>query len=93
MSDFEFNDAFFDEVLNSQEMAALTREAAERIATTAKATAPVDTGAYRDGITTATRKVGDRTSSFAEATDPKSILIEARTGNMARALRANRQSG
>ena len=58
---------------------------AERVAATARATAPVDTGEYRDSITVVS-EVTDRVVSRVVARDPKSHIIEARTGNLSRAL-------
>ena len=40
-----FNPRFFDQILKSQQVAALTRGAAEHIRDRAKAAAPVDTSA------------------------------------------------
>ena len=46
----DFNNSFFDEMLNSAGVRALTRGAAEKALNIARANAPVDTGAYRDGL-------------------------------------------
>ena len=46
----EFNERFFDEALNSTGVRTAIDLAAERAAAEAKATAPVDTGTYRDSI-------------------------------------------
>jgi hypothetical protein len=60
---------------------------AEIVAATARASAPVDSGAYRDSITaydvTTDRAVGRVGSDL-----PYASLIEANTGNLARALDA-----
>lgn len=45
-----FNQKFFDEILNSAGVKSLTTLAADRALAYAKASAPVDTGAYRDGL-------------------------------------------
>jgi len=58
---------------------------AESVAATARETAPVATGAYRDSITVVT-EVTDRVVARVVARDPKSHIIEARTGNLSRAL-------
>ena len=60
-------------------------ERAERVADRARSTAPVDTGAYRDGIS-ARADVTDRVVARVVATDRKSMALESRTGNLARAL-------
>lgn len=83
-----FNPRFFDQVLKSQQVAALTRGASEHIRDRAKATALVDTGAYRDGIVVRERDTAHRKTFRVVGTDTKTMLIEARTGNLARALRA-----
>ena len=64
----------------------------EAIAKTARATAPVDTGDYRDGIKTA-GKLQKRYVGLVVGTDPKTMLVESQTGNLARALRANAKGG
>lgn len=87
----KFNNAWFDALLRSAPVAALVDEAVERIAATARETAPVgDTGDYRDGIVTAS-KLQERYVGLVIATDPKSMLVESKTGNLARALRANKK--
>lgn len=80
--------------LNSGQMAALlksdqlrppVRAEAEKIAARARATAPVDSGEYRNSITV----VSDTTDRVVErvvAQDDKAAVIEARTGNLKRAL-------
>lgn len=50
-------------------------------------TAPVDTGAYRDGITVWS-DVTDRAVTRVGSTAPHARLVEANTGNLARALDA-----
>lgn len=64
------------------------QEATERIAATARSDAPVDTDAYRSGIRT-TIKYQKRAIGLLEATDEKSLIIEAKTGNLARAVKKN----
>ena len=64
---------------------------AERVAARARASAPVATGAYRDSIHVKTEPrsgVGDWAHSYVVADDWKAHIIEARTGNLARALGA-----
>ena len=46
----DFNPKFFDGILNSAGVKSLTMLAADRALAYAKAAAPVDTGAYRDGL-------------------------------------------
>lgn len=61
-------------------------QATERIAATARSTAPEDSGDYKDGITTRL-KYQERVVGVVEATDPKSLIIESKTGNLARAVK------
>jgi hypothetical protein len=58
---------------------------AERVAAAARASAPVDTGEYRDSITV-TSETTDRAVARVVARDRKGHVIESRTGNLARAL-------
>lgn len=87
----EFNDAFFENLSRSPAVTGLCVEAAERIAGVARSTAPVDSGEYRDGIVVRT-KYQRRAVAVVVATDPKSMIIESKTGNLARALRAAKRS-
>lgn len=86
----DFNDAFFDEILRSAGVRALTRGAAEKALGIAKANAPVDTGAYRDGLAVETVERAHRTTYMVVGHDPKTMLIESQTGNLTRALKAAR---
>ena len=89
MADVTFNNAFFDALGRSAEVIAGVDACTELIAETARRTAPVgDTGDYRDGIATA-GKFQRRYVGLVVATDPKSMIIESKTGNLARAGRAN----
>jgi len=58
----------------------------DRIAREARASAPEDTEAYKNGITTRI-KYQKRAVGVVEATDPKSLIVEAKTGNLARAVK------
>lgn len=86
----KFNDAFFDQILNSAGVRALTRGAAEKALGVAKANAPVDTGAYRDGLGIEEVKREHRTTVMVVGHDPKTLLVEAQTGNLAKALKKAR---
>jgi hypothetical protein len=88
----QYNNAFFDQLGRSPGVIGLVDEATERIADTARSTAPVgETGEYRDGIGTA-GKFQRRYVGLVIGNDDKTMLIEAKTANLARALRANRQA-
>lgn len=57
----------------------------ERVASTARGTAPVDTGDYRDSIEVV-QDTTDRVVVRVVGRAPHSHLVESRTGNLARAL-------
>lgn len=84
----EFNEDFFDEVLNSAQVRALVDLAAERVVAQAKATAPVRTGAYRDSIHVQHTQAAHRQVAEVVADVPYGIFVESRTGNLARAAKA-----
>lgn len=69
--------------------AELDRRAAD-VAAAARATAPVDTGQYRDSIRVESgpSPIDGRARATVVATAPHALLVEARTGNLARALNA-----
>lgn len=85
-----FNQKFFDEILNSAGVKSLTTLAANRALAYAKASAPVDIGAYRDGLEIEEVKREHRTTVMVVGHDPKTLLVEAQTGNLAKALRKAR---
>lgn len=84
----EFNQAFFDTILRSAGVDSLSKGAAESAAGIARSTAPVDTGSYRDQIRVETRESRYRRVYRVVGNDPKTLLIESKTGNLARALKA-----
>jgi hypothetical protein len=63
------------------------RSRAERVAEAARASAPVETGEYRDAIAVADDTT-DRAVVRVGSTAPHAFIVEAATGNMARALDA-----
>lgn len=83
-----FNDSFFDQMLDSAGVRALTRGAAEKALGVAKANAPVDTGAYRDGLQVEAVQRAHRTTFMVVGHDPKTMLVESKTGNLRKALKA-----
>ena len=85
-----FNQKFFDEILNSAGVKSLTTLAANRALAYARASAPVKTGAYRDGLGIEEVKRAHRTTVMVVGHDPKTLLVEAKTGNLAKALRKAR---
>lgn len=84
----KFNDVFFDQIMNSAGMRAMTRGAAEKALGVAKANAPIDTGAYRDGLEVKAVQHAHRTTYMVVGTDAKTMLVESKTGNLRKALKA-----
>jgi hypothetical protein len=91
-TNIEFNENFFATVLRSPEVEALVDGVGTRTQQIAKANAPVDSGDYRDGIEIQHRESKYRRVTEVIGTDPKTLLIESKTGNLARALKAAKQS-
>lgn len=83
----DFNQKYFDHILKSAGIVNLTKKKAEQAAKIARSTAPVDTGSYRDQIEVERAEFRYRTGFHVVGHDPKSLLIEAKTGNLARALK------
>lgn len=83
----EFNEHFFDEALNSAGVRAAIDLAAERAASEARATAPVKTGAYRDSIHVEHEQAAHRQVALVIADADYALFVEARTGNLAKAMR------
>lgn len=77
-----------DALSRSPEIAGAVMKATERIAQTIRNEAPVDSGDFQAGIKTHL-KYQQRAVGVVEATDEKSLIIEARTGVMARAVKKN----
>lgn len=71
--------------LTGSEVEIPLREIAEKAASKARSTAPVASGAYRDSIDVEVDET-DRTVVRVVAHDWKAALIEAKTGNLKRAL-------
>lgn len=89
----EFNDAFFEQLGKSPEVTALCVKKAEEIAAAARASAPRDTNDYANGIVVRVVEHARRNTALVVATDEKSMLIESKTGNLARALKQVKRSG
>ena len=86
--DLKWSPSFFEELGTSREVTSAVMGMAEAAAEAARATAPVDTGDYKSGIKTDLRRGRGRNVGRVEFTDPKSLLVESRTGNAYRAIRA-----
>jgi hypothetical protein len=91
-TEVNFNESFFAQIMKSAGVEAMTKAKAEEALKIAQSTAPVDTGAYRDGL--GVKKVSHkyRDTYMVEGTDAKTLLVEAKTGNLARALKAVKKS-
>lgn len=88
MTDVTFNNRFFDQILRTAPVQAVQQEVAERVLAAAKANAPVDSGAYKNSLHIRKAERGYRTAYLVEGTDPKTLLIESKRGNLARALKS-----
>ena len=84
----EFNQAYFDSILRSSGVQSLEKAAAEKVLAAAKASAPEDTGDYKKGLRIEKAEAKYRTVYLVTGTDPKTLLIESKTGNLARALKS-----
>jgi hypothetical protein len=73
------------ELLNSPEVRAMLRQRAEAVAARARSTAPVNTGDYRNSIQVESATT-DRAVERVVSRAPHALIVEARTGNLARAL-------
>lgn len=83
--DLKLNSRGMQEMLTSQGVRRVLRQEAQEVAARARSTAPVDSGEYRDSITVVDATT-DRAVARVVAADPKGHIVEARTGNLARAL-------
>ena len=87
MATYFDNDAL-DALTRHPAIVGAVQAAADRIAATALADAPVDSGGYKAGIRTRI-KYQRRAVGIVEATDEKSLIVEAKTGTLARAAKKN----
>ncbi|MDQ4502181.1 hypothetical protein [Sinomonas sp. ASV322] len=83
----QFNDAFFRDLSASPKLAGTCERIAEQVAETARSTAPVESGAYRDAIKVVRRETPRLVTFRVVGGDWKTMLVESRTGNLVRALR------
>lgn len=88
--ELQWNEDVFDTILNLPVVENRVDTVAASVMGTAKATAPVDSGDYQRRIEMREKQAKHRKVKLVTATDPKSLAIEARTGNMARAARSAR---
>lgn len=76
----------FEELLNSSEVRALVTDHAEDALGSAKASAPVDSGDYRDSLHIE-QATTDRAVARVVADVPYALQVEAKHGTLARSLR------
>lgn len=89
----QFNNRFFEDLSVSEPVTELVTEVAMRVAAIARASAPRgETLDYVNGISVETKRQ-QRAVALVVAHDRKSMLIESKTGNLARALRAVKKGG
>lgn len=84
----KLNNAGIRQVLQSPEVAAELQARAERVAEAARVSAPRASGEYANSIEVVMDQHADRAVAHVVAKAPHSLLVEANTGNLARALDA-----
>lgn len=82
---FRLNSGQMKAFLQGPEVRKVIGQVGERVAARARATAPVDTGAYKASITVV-QDTTDRAAARVVARDKKAILVEMKTGNLKRAM-------
>ena len=87
----EFNPNFFETVLRQPKVEALTDAAGNRALSAAKSSAPVDSADYQRGLHLEHHESRYRRTTRVVGSDEKTMLIESKTGNLARALKAAKQ--
>lgn len=81
-----WDNAAMNELARSAGITGAVVKAAEKIADQVRADAPVDSGDYKASIGV-TVKHQERSVALVISTDPKALVIEAKTGVMARAAK------
>lgn len=84
------NEAFFQAISRSPAVADLVVGIAKEISADMAATAPVDTGDYRDGFHVEVKEQ-ERTVALIVNRDPKTLIIQARTGHMVKTLQRHKR--
>ena len=86
----ELNGRAMGELLKSDDVRSELTKRAESVLSQARATAPVDTGAYRDSLHVAQDSTAHRATVKVVSDADHAPIVEVRTGNLARALDAGR---
>lgn len=84
----KYNQSFFDGIMRTAGIQSLERSIAERVLAVAKANAPYKSGDYKKGLRIVKAERKYRTAYLVEGTDWKTLLVESKTGNLARALKS-----
>ena len=82
----KLNHAGMRELLSGAGTRAILTAEAERILAAAKASAPVDSGEYRDGLHIVQETHGDRAVVRVVGGSDHDMIVEANTGNLAKSL-------
>jgi len=82
----KWNNAEFQKLAHSARVANACKVEAEKVAAIARSNAPRDTGAYADSIHVVIEDHPTRVTAQVVASDPKSLIIESFSGNLARAV-------
>lgn len=83
-----FDRRFFDQIMKSAGIERMVDSTAEKALGIAQANAPVDEGDYKSGLKVEKRDTQYRHTARVVGEDWKTMLIESKTGNLARALKA-----
>ena len=84
-----FNEAYFRQLGKSAPVRDMVVDVAEEIAADARATAPVDSGEYRDSIHVIVEETENRVVARVVAGAGHSLAVESRTGNLAQSVQRN----
>ncbi len=86
----KFNDKYFDELMNSAGVKAMTRRAAEKTLDLRKRMLRSTRRVSRQPFQIQEVKHAHRTTCMVVGTDPKTLLVESKTGNLRKALKAGK---
>lgn len=86
----KFNDAVFEQILESAQVRSLCAASAQKALSIARSTAPVQTGDYKKGLGIRTVKHPTRTTWIVQGVDWKTLLVESKTSNLRKALKATK---
>lgn len=86
-TEFRPDPAWFNNAMRSGKVQRLQEQAGRQVTNDARSSAPVDTGAYKNSIRMSSREARHRRVTIVEAADEKALLIESKTGNLARAAK------